>query len=101
MSRNGNGRLLSALKHALQDQGLRMGYQPKARGYVQTVKAMMRIFDAAAEAIDLKTRIEAADALGFDGSKRHGGPPRERAHSSIARPADRTGGGRSIPKSFV
>ncbi|SPE33794.1 conserved hypothetical protein [Candidatus Sulfopaludibacter sp. SbA6] len=48
----------------------RMGYQPKMPGYDGTIKAAMRIFDAAAERIDLKTRIEAADALGQVGDPR-------------------------------
>jgi formylglycine-generating enzyme required for sulfatase activity len=48
----------------------RMGYQPKTPGYESTVRAAMRIFDAAAEPIDLKTRIEAADALGQVGDPR-------------------------------
>jgi formylglycine-generating enzyme required for sulfatase activity len=48
----------------------RMGYQPKTPGYERTIRAAMRIFDAAAEPIDLKTRIEAADALGQVGDPR-------------------------------
>jgi formylglycine-generating enzyme required for sulfatase activity len=48
----------------------RMGYQPKTRGYEGTIRAAMRIFDAAAEPIDLKTRIDAADALGQMGDPR-------------------------------
>ena len=48
----------------------RMGYQPKTRGYERTIRAAMRIFDAAAEPIDLKTRIDAADALGQVGDPR-------------------------------
>src|SRR5437763_3183579 len=45
MSRNGNGRLLAALKHALEDQGLRMVYQPKVslkNGSLTRVEALMR-----------------------------------------------------------
>jgi len=48
----------------------RMGYQPKTPGYERTIRAAMRIFDAAAEPIDLKTRIDAADALGQVGDPR-------------------------------
>jgi formylglycine-generating enzyme required for sulfatase activity len=48
----------------------RMGYQPKTPAYERTVKAVMRIFEAAAEPIDIKTRIEAADALGQVGDPR-------------------------------
>jgi formylglycine-generating enzyme required for sulfatase activity len=52
----------------------RMGYQPKTPGYRQTVKAVMRIFDAAEAAlacqIDIRIRIEAADALGQVGDPR-------------------------------
>jgi len=48
----------------------RMGYEPKTPDYERTVKAAMRIFDAAGEGIDLKTRIEAADALGQVGDPR-------------------------------
>jgi formylglycine-generating enzyme required for sulfatase activity len=47
-----------------------MGYQPKTPGYERTIRAAMRIFDAAAEPINLKTRIEAADALGQVGDPR-------------------------------
>jgi formylglycine-generating enzyme required for sulfatase activity len=48
----------------------RMGYQPKTPGYERTIRAAMRILDAAAEPIDLKTRIDAADALGQVGDPR-------------------------------
>lgn len=48
----------------------RMGYTPKTTDYERTVTAAMRIFDAAAESIDIKTRIEAADALGQVGDPR-------------------------------
>jgi formylglycine-generating enzyme required for sulfatase activity len=48
----------------------RMGYQPKTPDYGRTVKAVMRIFDATAEPLDLKTRMEAADALGQVGDPR-------------------------------
>ena len=49
----------------------RMGYQPKTPDYERTVKTAMRIFDAqAANQIDIKTRIEAADALGQVGDPR-------------------------------
>jgi formylglycine-generating enzyme required for sulfatase activity len=49
---------------------LRMGYQPKTPGYERTIRAAMRIFDAAAEPVDLKTCIDAADALGQVGDPR-------------------------------
>ena len=48
----------------------RMGWEPKSPDYERTVRAVMGIFDAGAEAIDLKTRIEAADALGQVGDPR-------------------------------
>jgi formylglycine-generating enzyme required for sulfatase activity len=48
----------------------RMGYTPKTPDYERTVKAVMRIFDAAADPINLRTRIEAADALGQVGDPR-------------------------------
>ena len=48
-----------------------MGYTPKSPGYEKTVKAVERIFDAGeADKIDIKTRIEAADALGQVGDAR-------------------------------
>jgi formylglycine-generating enzyme required for sulfatase activity len=46
-----------------------MAYKPKTPDYERTVKTV-RIFDAAAEQIELKTRIEAADALGQVGDPR-------------------------------
>jgi formylglycine-generating enzyme required for sulfatase activity len=59
--------LLGAMMRDLQG----MGYTPKAPGYEKTVKAVARIFDAAeADKIDIKTRIEAADALGQVGDAR-------------------------------
>jgi formylglycine-generating enzyme required for sulfatase activity len=48
----------------------RMGYQPKTPGYEGTIRAAMRIFDAAAEPIEIRTRIDAADALGQVGDPR-------------------------------
>ena len=48
----------------------RMGYQPKTPGYESTIRAAMRIFDAAAEPVEIKTRIDAADALGQVGDPR-------------------------------
>jgi formylglycine-generating enzyme required for sulfatase activity len=48
----------------------RMGYQPKTPGYERTIRAAMRIFDAAAEPIEIRTRIDAADALGQVGDPR-------------------------------
>ncbi|MSV27236.1 MAG: NACHT domain-containing protein [Bryobacterales bacterium] len=48
----------------------RMGYTPKTQDYERTVKAVMRIFDAEAEGIEIGTRIEAADALGQVGDPR-------------------------------
>lgn len=48
----------------------RMGYQPKTPDYEPTVKAMVRIFDVTADPIDLKTRFEAALALGQVGDPR-------------------------------
>jgi formylglycine-generating enzyme required for sulfatase activity len=47
-----------------------MGYQPNTPGYERTIRAAMRIFDAAAEPIEIKTRIDAADALGQVGDPR-------------------------------
>lgn len=48
-----------------------MGYMPKTPDYEKTVRAVLRIFDAGeAEKIDIKTRIEAADALGQAGDPR-------------------------------
>ena len=48
-----------------------MGYTPKTPDYERTVQAVMRIFDAGEEEkIDIKTRIEAADALGQAGDPR-------------------------------
>ena len=48
-----------------------MGYAPKTPDYERTVRAVMPIFDAAsAEQVDIKTRIEAADALGQVGDPR-------------------------------
>src|ERR1019366_3760899 len=61
----------AALLGAMMRDLSRMGYAPKTLAYEQTVKTAMGIFDAnAAEAIDLKTRIEAADALGQVGDPR-------------------------------
>jgi len=60
----------AALLGAMMRDLSRMGYTPKTDGYKSTVKAMVRIFDAAAEPIDLETRIEAADALGQVGDPR-------------------------------
>lgn len=48
----------------------RMGYQPKMPAYDRTVKSAMGIFEVGAEGIDLRTRIEAADALGQVGDPR-------------------------------
>ena len=48
-----------------------MGYTPKSPDYERTVKAVKRIFDpGAAEKIDIKTRIAAADAYGQAGDPR-------------------------------
>ena len=48
-----------------------ISYKPQTPDYERTVKAVMRIFDAReAEKIDIKTRIEAADALGQVGDPR-------------------------------
>ena len=48
-----------------------MGYTPRTPDYERTVQAVMRIFEAGeAEKIDIKTRIEAADALGQAGDPR-------------------------------
>src|SRR5947209_448081 len=59
--------LLSAMMRDLQP----MDYQPVSAKYTQTVKAIMRIFErGAAEQIDIKTRIEAADLLGQAGDPR-------------------------------
>jgi formylglycine-generating enzyme required for sulfatase activity len=60
----------AALLGAMMRDLSRMGYQPKTPAYEQTVKAMERIFEPAAESIDLQTRIEAADALGQIGDPR-------------------------------
>ena len=62
-------RCAALLGAMMRDLG-RMGYTPKTPDYERTVKEMVRIFDAAAESIDLKTRIEAADALGQVGDPR-------------------------------
>jgi formylglycine-generating enzyme required for sulfatase activity len=48
----------------------RMGYEPRTPAYKRTVRAAMQIFDANSESIDLRTRIEAADALGQVGDPR-------------------------------
>ncbi len=48
-----------------------MGYVPKTPAYERTVKTVMAIFQPGeAEQIDIKTRIEAADALGQVGDPR-------------------------------
>jgi len=48
-----------------------MGFEPKDPRYLETVHAVRRIFDPKeAEGIDLKTRIEAAEALGQVGDSR-------------------------------
>ena len=61
----------AALLGAMMRDLSRMGYQPKTPDYERTVKTVMRIFDAkAASQIDIKTRIEAADALGQVGDSR-------------------------------
>jgi formylglycine-generating enzyme required for sulfatase activity len=60
----------AALLGAMMRDLSRMGYTPKTPGYESTVKAAMRIFDAAAEPIDIETRVEAADALGQVGDPR-------------------------------
>ncbi len=61
----------AALLGAMMRDLSRMGYQPKTPDYERTVKTAMRIFDAqAATQIDVKTRIEAADALGQVGDPR-------------------------------
>jgi formylglycine-generating enzyme required for sulfatase activity len=61
----------AALLGAMMRDLSRMGYQPKTPDYERTVKTAMRIFDAeAAHQIDIKTRIEAADALGQVGDPR-------------------------------
>jgi formylglycine-generating enzyme required for sulfatase activity len=61
----------AALLGAMMRDLSRMGYQPKTPEYERTVKAVMGIFDAGeSEKIDLKTRIEAADALGQVGDPR-------------------------------
>ena len=61
----------AALLGAMMRDLSRMGYQPKTPDYERTVKTAMRIFDAkAATQIDIKTRIEAADALGQVGDPR-------------------------------
>src|SRR5271166_4562492 len=61
----------AALLGAMMRDLSRMGYQPKTPDYERTVKTAMRIFDAkAANQIDIKTRIEAADALGQVGDPR-------------------------------
>jgi formylglycine-generating enzyme required for sulfatase activity len=48
----------------------RMGWEPKSREYEGTVRTVMGIFGTGAEAIDIRTRIEAADALGQVGDPR-------------------------------
>ena len=49
----------------------RMGYAPKTPEYERNVKAVMRIFDPVeADKIDIRTRIEAAEALGQVGDPR-------------------------------
>jgi formylglycine-generating enzyme required for sulfatase activity len=48
----------------------RMGYQPKMPAYERTVMSAMGIFEVGSEGIDLRTRIEAADALGQVGDPR-------------------------------
>jgi hypothetical protein len=49
----------------------RMGYALKTPDYEQTVKAVKRIFDPdEADRIDVRTRVEAADALGQVGDSR-------------------------------
>jgi formylglycine-generating enzyme required for sulfatase activity len=59
--------LLGAMMRGLS----RMGYRPKTPAYERTVKAVMRIFEVeGADEIDLRTRIEAADALGQVGDPR-------------------------------
>ena len=48
-----------------------MGYEPTNPKYVQTVKAVMGIFEpGAAEELGIKTRIELADLLGKGGDPR-------------------------------
>jgi len=61
----------AALLGAMMRDLSRMGYKPKTPAYERTVKAVMRIFEATgAEEIDLKTRIDVADALGQVGDPR-------------------------------
>jgi formylglycine-generating enzyme required for sulfatase activity len=61
----------AALLGAMMRDLSRMGYEPKTPEYERTAKAVMRIFEAGeAEKIDLKTRVEAADALGQVGDPR-------------------------------
>ena len=61
----------AALLGAMMRDLASMGYQPKTPDYERTVKSAMRIFDArAAGEIDVKTRMEAADALGQVGDPR-------------------------------
>ncbi len=60
----------AALLGAMMRDLSRMGYKPKTPDYGRTVRAVMRIFDAAGESIDLKIRVEAADALGQVGDPR-------------------------------
>ena len=61
----------AALLGAMMRDLSRMDYTPQTPAYDQTVKAVMRIFDAAtADKVDFNTRLEAADALGQAGDPR-------------------------------
>ena len=60
----------AALLGAMMRDLSRMGYEPKTPDYERTVKAVMRIFDAATDRIDIRIRIEAADVLGQVGDPR-------------------------------
>ena len=60
-----------ALLGAMMRDLTRMGYQPRTPDYERTVKAVMGIFEPGeSQRVDLKTRIEAADALGQVGDPR-------------------------------
>jgi EAL domain-containing protein (putative c-di-GMP-specific phosphodiesterase class I) len=68
MSRNGKARLLSGLKHALEERGLRMVYQPKVslkNGSLTRVEALMRWDDPELGAVEPSRFVPLAEEHGL------------------------------------
>src|SRR5437763_6404318 len=68
MSRNGTGRLISALRRAVDDQGLRMVYQPKVslkNGSLTRVEALMRWDDPELGAVEPSRFVPLAEEHGM------------------------------------